>query len=727
LIKVNQKSIPKIILYICICLFGFIFGAKFYLLGYTHHYKHFFEALLYEPSETINNYFEKTPPEDTLYFYISQKNYMKLSSDRERRIGLTLDWIRTPTVFNQDQLYKEEVNSNLYYRKNKMRAKIKIQGILWDHFLHPSKWSMRVKLKDKNSFKGTKQFNLLKPETRGNLIGFIVNEIAKKYNIISIGYSPVQVIINGKNMGIFLFEDFFNKYLIEKNSKTDSIIFSISDQKSKEKEHDDLKILHPNPRKLDDGKRILINNINNQVFSYDRIIDEEKLIVLLALGFIFESWHHFYPTNLNFYYNPHTNLIEPIIRELQPSHKVPIINDLNREEIEKKIKLLTKLNPYLSNYVEKYIYDNLFIPKLIQTIDDIIKEYFYIISSDKFKKYDSILNTESITSSWRTNIGTNNIKYLSSALSKNDILLQTPDSGNYSSLIDTIIFKGDLIINETYIINGDEVLIIEEGSNVKFQNNSNIIIYGNIQILGSKKNPVMITNIDDSNSSIVAIETFGTNNIFHTNFENFSSLHHKNWMNTASLTFYESDVIIKDVKFSKNIKGDDYLNIVRTDSYLIENCEFNNILFDAIDIDYSDGKIVNSTFKYIGNDAIDFSGSTSDVFNCTFSHCGDKAISCGESSLVDVANCKISVSKFGIVSKDLSFVEALNNKFKGNEFDFGIYQKKDEFGTGRLEDIRSIGTLTVLMGQNAVFKSDNDKVTIIKYDGLIHNTQSKSR
>ena len=113
--------------------------------------------------------------------------------------------------------------------------------------------------------------------------------------------------------------------------------------------------------------------------------------------------------------------------------------------------------------------------------------------------------------------------------------------------------------------------------------------------------------------------------------------------------------------------------------------------------------------------------------SCSFLHCGDKAISCGESSFIEISNCDITASKFGIVSKDLSFVEALNNKFKGNEFDFGIYQKKDEFGTGRLEDIRSIGTLNVLMGQNAVFKSDNDKVTIIKYDGLIHNTESKSR
>jgi hypothetical protein len=722
LINVNQKSIPKTVLYICICLFGFIFGVKFYLLGYTHQYKHYFEALLYEPSETFNNYFDKKSSEDTLHFYISPKNYMKLSKDRQRRIGLVLDWIGGGGQTTETNLYKEEVNCNLHYKKNKMRSKIKITGFSWDHFLHPRKWSMRVKIKDKNSFKGTKQFNLLRPETREYLIGYIANEIAKKYNIISIEYSPVQVMINGENMGIYLFEDFFNKYLIDKNRKKDSVIFTIPPASDKEKGQVDLKIFHPSPSKLTTDQKILISNIENQDFSFEQIVDEEKLIVLFALGFVFDSWHHFGSNDLSFYYNPHTNLIEPIIREIQSLPKELKNRNLSEDDIKKGLKLLIGNNSYLLDYFEKNFNDTLFISTLNKTIDDVIKGYFDIISSDKFKKYDSILNTESVTSSWHSNILASNIKYLSNALPTIDIASQSTTTIN-----DTIIINGDLIINETIIISENEVLIINEGSNIKLQNNSNLIVYGNIQILGSEKNPVIISNIDDSNSSIVAIETSGINNIFYTRIQDLASLQQKGWINSAALTFYESDVVIKHTSFSKNKKGDDYLNIVRTASYLIEDCNFNNILDDAIDIDFSDGKIINSTFNLIGDDAIDFSGSIADVTSCSFLHCGDKAISCGESSFIEISNCDITASTFGIVSKDLSFVEALNNKFKGNEFDFGIYQKKDEFGTGRLEDIRSIGTVNVLMGQNAVFKSDNDKVTIIKYDGLIHNTQSKSR
>ncbi len=232
----------------------------------------------------------------------------------------------------------------------------------------------------------------------------------------------------------------------------------------------------------------------------------------------------------------------------------------------------------------------------------------------------------------------------------------------------------------------------------------------------------MISNIDGSNSSIVAIGTSDINNIFHTKIQDLVSLQHKDWINSAALTFYESDVVIKHTSFSKNKKGDDYLNIVRADSYLIEDCNFNNILHDAIDVDFSDGKIINSTFNLIGNDAIDFSGSIADVTSCSFLHCGDKAISCGESSFIEISNCDITASKFGIVSKDLSETKALNIKFMGNKFDFGIYQKKDEYGTGKLEDIGSSGELTVLLGEKADYETDNESVTTIRVGESINDT-----
>jgi hypothetical protein len=482
----------------------------------------------------------------------------------------------------------------------------------------------------------------------------------------------------------------------------------------------DLKITYPSQRKLNSDQKMLISKIERQDFNFEQMIDEEKLIVLFAVGFVFDSWHHFSYEDLRFYYNPHTNLLEPILRELEPMPEGLNKKNMNKDDIIIRLQNLIGNNSYLSGYLDKHINDSLFISTLNQTIDDIMEEYFDIIFSNEFNKYDSIFNTESIVSSWYTNRLNKNIKYLSNVLPNIDKTSQSSSSISLSSINDTIIFHDDLVINETIIINKNEVLIINEGSNINFQNNSNLIVYGNIQILGSEKNPVVISNIDDSNSSIVVIGTFGVNNIFHARFQDLTSLQHMNWRNSSALTFYESDIIIKQSNFSKNKKGDDYLNIVRTASFLIEDCIFNNIIYDAIDIDYSNGGIYNSTFNFIGNDAIDFSGSTADVTNCTFSHCGDKAISCGELSFIDISDCNITASKFGIVSKDLSVISTIKINFSGNEFDFGIYQKKDEYGTGELIDLGSSGELSVLLGGDAVFETDNKSITIIKDHALIN-------
>ena len=75
----------------------------------------------------------------------------------------------------------------------------------------------------------------------------------------------------------------------------------------------------------------------------------------------------------------------------------------------------------------------------------------------------------------------------------------------------------------------------------------------------------------------------------------------------GSVNFYEADVKILNSSFYKNLAGDDYINIIRSKFY-IENSYFEETLSDSIDIDFSDGSIVNSRF-YGKNDAIDFSGS----------------------------------------------------------------------------------------------------------------------
>ncbi len=719
MIRLYKDRLPKHLISGFIILFGIIAGIKFYLLGYAHQSKHFIEAFYFNPVETFDNFLQSDSPKDTIHFFISNKNQLQLSRDREKRIGKILDFLsnkRKRAIINDN---KEEVNGNMYYKKKKMRVEIKIPGLMWDHFLNPQKTSLRIKIKDSNNFKGTKQFNLLRPKTRGYLLGYVINKIAKNFNVISIDYSPVHIIINGQHMGIYLFEDFFNKYLIEKNHKKDSLIFTINNRKlDTQSNNNKIKIYHPNLNKLNQYQKTLINNIEDNLESFNKIIDEDKFITLFAIGFLTNSWHQFYSSNLFYYYNPHTNLLEPIIREVNPRELIN--NDFSGGvEILKILKPLTLDNPLLYNFLNKKSTDLQFMKKLEYKIISIIDDYKNIILSNEFFKYDLIFNKESIVNSWSLNILDKNINIIKKTSFFNYIKNSMNQISNSLDQIDTIRFQENLIIDKTIIVNPSQVLIINEGSKLKFKNNANIIVYGNIQIDGSKTYPVSITNIDNSSSSIIGINTTATNNISYTNFHNLSNFDKDLWINSSSLTFYESIIEIKHSSFNNNKSGDDYLNIVRS-SYFINECKFNNIINDAIDIDFSNGTIKNCIFNKIGNDAIDFSGSYSQVSNCKFINCIDKAISCGELSNILIRDCKISFSYFGIVSKDLSLVNTANTFFSNNNFDFGIYKKKDEYGVGRLIENNNFGILKILVDEYATYNNNNNKkkVKIVKINDL---------
>ena len=142
----------------------------------------------------------------------------------------------------------------------------------------------------------------------------------------------------------------------------------------------------------------------------------------------------------------------------------------------------------------------------------------------------------------------------------------------------------------------------------------------------------------------------------------------------------------------------------------MDNCNFSNILSDAIDIDFSDGVIINSTFSKISNDAIDFSGSTSKVTGCSISGIGDKGVSAGEASKVKIEATSISESKFGIVSKDLSEVISSSNSFNKNIYDFSAYNKKEEFGPAIINDEGSIGMNTILLQEKSNVFAEGDEL-----------------
>ena len=370
---------------------------------------------------------------------------------------------------------------------------------------------------------------------------------------------------------------------------------------------------------------------------------------------------------------------------------------------------------HLQNEYEK---NNIFESYFASLVNDVSRKYVAHLGSQEYKDYHSILNNESLINDWVSMQGLRAVENFFSQYSHYHNLT----SNEVARIeLDTTVFRGVINIDKTIIFDDYEFLIIEENSKINLKNNANLIIKSGIHIRGTELNPVKIFNSDSSSSSLLVLNAKTNSLVSNTHFYNLSSLSEGIWNNTSAVTFYNSDVKITNSKFYKNIEGDDALNIVSTGSYHIHNCSFSNILSDAIDIDYSNGLIEKSIFENIGNDAIDFSGSNSKVNNCVIERSGDKGVSAGEGTNLEVVNTSISESKFGIVSKDLSKVLSINNKFLNNTYDFSAYNK-EEYGSAVIEQENSYGANTILNQLGSKINIDGDNLIFKDFNyGIIEN------
>jgi len=110
----------------------------------------------------------------------------------------------------------------------------------------------------------------------------------------------------------------------------------------------------------------------------------------------------------------------------------------------------------------------------------------------------------------------------------------------------------------------------------------------------------------------------------------------------------------------------------------------NNIYSDAFDSDFSNGKVINSSFINCGNDGIDVSGGSITINNIKIDNAGDKGVSVGENSTLKGENINITNTEIGIASKDLSYINIENVSIKDSKIGFTAFQKKPEYGPGEI-------------------------------------------
>ena len=224
---------------------------------------------------------------------------------------------------------------------------------------------------------------------------------------------------------------------------------------------------------------------------------------------------------------------------------------------------------------------------------------------------------------------------------------------------------------------------------------------GGIYILNNKKKS-LLKNIDFYNLGSLTRNSLELAKKGHLT-SNFNLL--------GSINFYNTSVSLINCR-SFNISSEDAINIVSS-QFKIENINFKNIDYDALDLDFTKGIISNSKFENIGNDAIDFSGSKVKILNVFGDDIGDKFISVGENSNVNINNITASNALIGLASKDGSIVRVNNIKFDKIVYPFSSYRKKKEYKGG------------ILYAENFNIKNYKQKILKDEFSNIFLNNKSQ--
>lgn len=592
----------------------------------------------------VYNYFNNVSL-DNYQFTLSKNNYIRLQLERSKMVS---NFKTFGNQWNGENAYfKSKININ----KKEIKGQLKLFGMNPDHFRSQNGHSFRVKFKKGGEGFGNRQFNYINPRSRDFITDYLLNLIYFKiYDGIRINSKPVEVFLNKNRFGIMLEESFFDKYLIETNSRRESIIFEIHNEKF------DYNYLDNDS---DSNYSGYIEDLYYKDYNkFLEKLDIKKIYALLILGMVVNDEHPFSSINLHWYYNPVNDRIEPTIRE---SFVYEITSEVNNlQSILNNNKILSDLYTIKGDKLN------------LSNISDDLDKIKGIINSDKeYQNYKKKLSGFKNFIDKREEIILNNIEKLEKNL--------TPKKKN-EEIIEKIIFKKDTVLKGKIEFGENTNVKIEQGVTVTLDG-ALIIFKGDLSCNGTKNHPIVFQGINKSGT--IYFEGNKNISIKYTNFKELTNFN-SNQIQPASITFYNSNnITIENSTFEKNLQGDDYLNFFKSKNIIVNKSLFKDVLNDAIDSDFSSMSIMNSDFFNIGNDAVDGSGSEIKIKGCNFNYTFDKAISAGEESKFEIFNSIISNSEIGIVSKDKSDININNSSFDKNKLDFASFVKKDFFGASK--------------------------------------------
>ena len=325
------------------------------------------------------------------------------------------------------------VKMKFAYKGDTLKGKMRLKGDWLDH-LKGDKWSYRIKLKSKYSWRGMKTFSLQTPLSRSYLDEWIAHKVFAQEDVLTTRYGFINVMVNDVDMGVYAYEEHFDKHLLEYNNRREGPIvkfdesrfwlrnklFEIEDSVYNIPYFYDCKVLPFKENRTANSQTLLSEfeiaqdlmlMYKSWEYPVNKIFDIEKLAKYFALINVTQGYHGIAWHNQRFYFNPVLCVLEPIAFDCythvgvygfnnhiiffdydEPNNYVDNELDLfNQYFLDKKFREL-----YLF-YLNKYSQED-FINKTYNSYKDEIELYTELINEEFVYNYDTtfLLNNASL-------------------------------------------------------------------------------------------------------------------------------------------------------------------------------------------------------------------------------------------------------------------------------------------------------------------------------------------
>lgn len=249
--------------------------------------------------------------------------------DLEKIRAKRLEALRLGTLIASDDDF---VAATIRHDGRSIRTKIRLKGDLLDH-LYGDKWSFRVHVRKSDHLFGMRRFSIQSPRVRDYQTEPIFLAHLRREGILTPRYLFVELVVNGKDIGVMAVEEHFSKELLESQQRKEGLLLRFDESRFWMNRYlngtfgpfanPQVASLRPFRSSKVAKSALLTADLPAAVglmrsflagdLAPREVFDVELMARFMAIAEVWNAHHALAWHNLRFYFNPLTARLEPVV------------------------------------------------------------------------------------------------------------------------------------------------------------------------------------------------------------------------------------------------------------------------------------------------------------------------------------------------------------------------------------------------------------------------------